>query len=178
MKLKQVGKSTSSSGEKDETKPTPNWCGGASELILHSLWDCRIAQKVWKYTWNDTMHGMEGLKPDILVHRCREWQSELAHTQSTNKPNTVPLPLSLNPKATESLALWYGIEYGKKLGITNVDIRGDALNVLNGLKTRGWDFNEIRGVLDAVKLIMTEFEIVSWRCVKKRFNAVTHGLCH
>ncbi|KAL6226180.1 hypothetical protein ACLB2K_000143 [Fragaria x ananassa] len=91
---------------------------------------------------------------------------------------SVPLPLSLNPKATEALALWYGIEYGKKLGITNVDIRGDALNVLNGLKTRGWDFNEIRGVLDAVKLIMTEFEIVSWRCVKKRFNTVTHGLCH
>ncbi|KAL6223768.1 hypothetical protein ACLB2K_002626 [Fragaria x ananassa] len=46
------------------------------------------------------------------------------------------LSLSLNPKATEAFVLWYGIKYGKKLGITNVDIRGDALNVLNGLKTR------------------------------------------
>ncbi|KAL6135993.1 hypothetical protein ACLB2K_061295 [Fragaria x ananassa] len=70
----------------------------------------------------------------------------------------VPLPLSLNPKATKALALWYEIEYEKKLGITNVDIRGDALNVLNGLKTRGWDFR------------------VSWRHVKKCFNAVAHEL--
>ncbi|KAL6124460.1 hypothetical protein ACLB2K_076972 [Fragaria x ananassa] len=89
---------------------------------------------------------------------------------------SIPLPLSLNPKATEALALWYGIEYGKKLGLLNVDIRGDALNVLNGLNTRGWDFNEIGGVLDAVRLTTTEFEIVSWRHVKKRFNAVAHEL--
>nr|XP_011462069.1 PREDICTED: uncharacterized protein LOC105350822 [Fragaria vesca subsp. vesca] len=254
MELKQVGKSTSSSGEKDETNSNSVWsiiwglsvpnkvklflwrachaflpcverlfkrkvcssdicgrCGGASESVLHSLWDCRIAQKVWKCTWNDTMHGKEGLKPDILFHRCKEWKSELAQTQSTNKPITgivvkevvrtpqlngrvgvgvvvlnpehgllgallVLLPLSLNPKATEALALWYGIEYGKKLGVSNVDIRGDALNVLNGLKTCGWDFSEIRGVLDAVRLIMTDFEIVSWRHVKKRFNAVAHEL--
>ncbi|KAL6205835.1 hypothetical protein ACLB2K_023087 [Fragaria x ananassa] len=275
IELKQVGKSTSSSGEKDETNSNSVWsiiwglsvlnkvklflwrachaflpcverlfkrkvcssdtcgrCGGANESVLHSLWACRIAQKVWKYSWlagvvklwkfqsfsdllhrvamegtnkelelfglvcwwiwkcrNDTIHGKEGLKPDILVQQCKEWQSELAQTQSTNKLSTgivvkeivstpqvsntsssllyfdgavdklngrvgvgavvlnpehgllgalsVPLPLSLNPKATEALALWYGIEYGKKLGLLNVDIRGDALNVLNGLNTRG-----------------------------------------
>ena len=49
----------------------------------------------------------------------------------------VPLPLSLNPKATKALALWYEIEYEKKLGVLNVDIRGDALNGFNGLKTCG-----------------------------------------
>ncbi|KAL6183871.1 hypothetical protein ACLB2K_045281 [Fragaria x ananassa] len=35
---------------------------------------------------------------------------------------------------------------------------------------------EIGGVLDAVRLIMTDFEIVSWRHVKKRFNVVAHEL--
>ncbi|KAL6204632.1 hypothetical protein ACLB2K_021899 [Fragaria x ananassa] len=175
MELKQVGKSTSSSGEKGETNSNSIWsiiwglsvpnkvklflwrayhaflpcverlfkrkvcssdicsrCGGASESVLHSLWACRIAQKVWKCSWlagvvklwkfqsfsvllhrvamegtnkeldlfglvcswwiwkcrNDTIHGKEGLKPDILVQRCKEWQSELAQTQSTNKPIT------------------------------------------------------------------------------------------
>ncbi|KAL6125577.1 hypothetical protein ACLB2K_073633 [Fragaria x ananassa] len=275
MELKQVGKSTSSSGEKGETNSNSVWsiiwglsvpnkvklflwrachaflpcverlfkrkvcssdicsrCGGASESVLHSLWACRIAQKVWKCSWlagvvklwkfqsfSDLLHrvAMEGTNKELDLFELVCWwiwkcRNDTIHVRTLHVSNTsssllyfdgavdklngrvgvgavvlnpehgllgalsIPLPLSLNPKATEALALWYGIEYGKKLGLLNVDIRGDALNVLNGLNTRGWDFSEIGGVLDAVRLTMTEFEIVSWRHVKKRFNAVAHEL--
>ncbi|KAL6178031.1 hypothetical protein ACLB2K_049551 [Fragaria x ananassa] len=57
-----------------------------------------------------------------------------------------------------------------------VMVKGDALNVLNGLNTHGWDLSEIGGVLDAVGVLMREFEVVSWKHVKKRLNIVVHRL--
>ncbi|KAL6179390.1 hypothetical protein ACLB2K_050905 [Fragaria x ananassa] len=49
---------------------------------------------------------------------------------------SIPLPFSLSPLATEPLALWHGLKYCKRLGIQKVEVRGDALDVLNGLKHR------------------------------------------
>ncbi|XP_062018172.1 uncharacterized protein LOC133734535 [Rosa rugosa] len=89
---------------------------------------------------------------------------------------SVPLPFLLTPAVTEALALWHGLNYCKELGVQSVVIKGDALNVLNGLKVDGWDLSEIGGVLDAVGLMMHEFELVSWKQVKKRFNAIAHHL--
>ncbi|KAL6183056.1 hypothetical protein ACLB2K_044467 [Fragaria x ananassa] len=59
--------------------------------------------------------------------------------------------------------------------MSRVMVKGDALNVLNGL-THGWDLSEIGGVLDAVRVMMRAFEVVSWKHVKKRLNIVVHRL--
>ncbi|KAL6192120.1 hypothetical protein ACLB2K_038507 [Fragaria x ananassa] len=205
-------------------------CGGASESVLHSLWACRIAQKVWKCSWlagvvklwkfqsfsdllhraamegtnkeldlfglicwwiwkcrNDTIHGKEGLKPDIFVQRCKEWQSELAQTQSTNKPITgfVVKEIVRTPQVsnTSSSLLYFDGAVDKLNG--RVGVGAVVLNPEHGLLgalsiplplSLNPKATEIGGVLDAVRLTMTEFEIVSWRHMKKRFNAVAHEL--
>ncbi|PRQ57228.1 putative ribonuclease H-like domain-containing protein [Rosa chinensis] len=89
---------------------------------------------------------------------------------------SIPLPASIKPAAIEALALWHGLKYCRELGLRNVAVYGDALNVLNGLNVSGWDLSDIGGVLDAVRLMMREFDMVSWKNVKKRSNLVAHKL--
>ncbi|PRQ45315.1 putative ribonuclease H-like domain-containing protein [Rosa chinensis] len=91
---------------------------------------------------------------------------------------SIPLPVPINPIAAEALALRHALEFGRAFGVRSVRVYGDALNVLNGLNasSSGWDLSAIGGVLDAVRLLMREFEMISWKHVKKRSNLVAHKL--
>lgn len=66
---------------------------------------------------------------------------------------SIPLPFPLTPPATEALALWHRLNYCRQLGVTRVMVKGDALNK-NSLGVHGWDFSEIGGVVDAVRITM------------------------
>ncbi|KAL6130570.1 hypothetical protein ACLB2K_068949 [Fragaria x ananassa] len=250
-------------------------CGGASESVIHSLWECPSARKVWKCTWlsgvvkcwkplsfsdlfhrvaeegtgkelelfalvawwiwkcrNEVLHGKQEVGPQMIVNKCLDWQVELlkvgknhyySATSSTHisdgeqlkdiiqvsdslcpimffdgavnkdtkvglgavllKPDkslvgalSVPLNLPLSPIATEALALWHGLKFCKELNVERLMIKGDALNVLNGLKVHSWDLSEIGGILDAIRLLMSEFDWISWKHVKKRRNSIAHSL--
>ncbi|KAL6123067.1 hypothetical protein ACLB2K_075590 [Fragaria x ananassa] len=89
---------------------------------------------------------------------------------------SVPLNLPLSPIATEALALWHGLKFCKELNVERLMIKGDALNVLNGLKVHSGDLSEIGGILDAIRLLMSEFDWISWKHVKKRRNSIAHSL--
>lgn len=64
--------------------------------------------------------------------------------------------------------LWHGLMYYKQLRLSNVNIEGDALNVLNSLKMDLLDLSEIGEVLDEIRLMLYDFILVSWKHVWKR----------
>ncbi|XP_040374702.1 uncharacterized protein LOC121052859 [Rosa chinensis] len=82
----------------------------------------------------------------------------------------VPVDGTLSRLATEAAALRYGILYCKELGFTRVEIEGDALNVLKALHSNGFDLSEIRAIIEGVKHVMVEMEIVKWKHVRKKYN--------
>ncbi|XP_061993432.1 uncharacterized protein LOC133711306 [Rosa rugosa] len=81
-----------------------------------------------------------------------------------------PVDGTLSLLATEAGALRYGILYCKELGFTRVEIEGDVLNVLKALDSNGFDLSEIGAVIEGVKHVMVEMEMVKWKHVRKKYN--------
>ncbi|XP_062026332.1 uncharacterized protein LOC133742668 [Rosa rugosa] len=88
----------------------------------------------------------------------------------------VPVDGSLSPLATEAAALRYGILYCKELSFTKVKIEGDALNVLKALDCNDIDLSEIEAVIEDVKHVMVEMEMVKWKHVWKKYNQLARAL--
>lgn len=88
----------------------------------------------------------------------------------------IPCVIPLSPLATEALALLNGLKYCRELGVSKIEIEGDALTVLQALDATGVDLSEIGVVIEEVKLVMLDFEMVSWKHVKKKGNIVAHRL--
>ncbi|KAL6211771.1 hypothetical protein ACLB2K_016994 [Fragaria x ananassa] len=122
MELKQVGKSTRSSGEKGETNSNSckEW---QSELAQTQNTNKPITDFVVKEivrtplvsNTSSSILYFDGAV-DKLNGRVGVGAVVLNPEHGLLDALSIPLPLSLNPKATEALALWYGIEHGKKLG--------------------------------------------------------------
>ncbi|KAK9950087.1 hypothetical protein M0R45_005590 [Rubus argutus] len=58
------------------------------------------------------------------------------------------------------------------VGADQIDIEGDALNILNSLKldVLYMDLSDIGGGIDEVRLVLPTFTMVSWKHVRKRDN--------
>lgn len=78
----------------------------------------------------------------------------------------IPCVLPLSPLATEVVALLNGLKYCCELGVSKIEIEGDALStVIKALDATGVDLSEIGAVIEEVKLVMLDFEMVSWKHV-------------
>ncbi|KAK9950086.1 hypothetical protein M0R45_005590 [Rubus argutus] len=71
----------------------------------------------------------------------------------------------------EGLELEEGIA-AAGFGADQIDIEGDALNILNSLKldVLYMDLSDIGGGIDEVRLVLPTFTMVSWKHVRKRDN--------
>ncbi|XP_062005812.1 uncharacterized protein LOC133722992 [Rosa rugosa] len=167
--------------------------GSQNELELFGLWQIELSRV---HTSSVTLQGgqnggghetgqqFEGAEPrlffdgavDVLKGCVGLGAVILSGTGQLMGAMSIPLPVPIKPIAAEALALWHALKFGRELGVRNVRVYGDALNVLNGLNASGWDLSAIGGVLDAVRLLMREFDIISWKHVKKRSNLVAHKL--
>lgn len=66
----------------------------------------------------------------------------------------IPYKLPLSPLATEATALCH------VLGVSKIEIEGDALSVLKALDSYSLDLSEIGAVVEEIKLLMRNFDMV------------------
>lgn len=62
------------------------------------------------------------------------------------------------------------------MGLSKIEIEGDALNVLKALYASGVDLSEIGAIIEEVKLVILDFDMVSWKHVKNKCTIVAHRL--
>ncbi|KAL6176764.1 hypothetical protein ACLB2K_053397 [Fragaria x ananassa] len=87
-----------------------------------------------------------------------------------------PLTADVKPHIIEALALSYGMKLSKQVGVSKLTIVEDAVNVIHVIGQSDLDLSDIRGVIDAVRSLKSEFEWISWKHVRKRKNQITHTL--
>ncbi|KAL6186103.1 hypothetical protein ACLB2K_042225 [Fragaria x ananassa] len=66
-------------------------CGDREEFVIHSLWYCQVARKLWKCSpWrekdrNEVLHGKRGMDPRKIFEKCMDWQCEIVRVELERK---------------------------------------------------------------------------------------------
>ena len=85
-------------------------------------------------------------------------------------------PLISNPTTAKTIAAWQAMELGIHMGVANLELEGDAMEVVRALNAAGPPWGRDCSVLSDIKLHLRNFHTRQVSHVNRGANGVAHSL--
>jgi ribonuclease HI len=82
----------------------------------------------------------------------------------------------INPQATEAMAAWYAIQFGREMGGRLIILERDYLEVVTALRRKVYANRVCGQLLDDIKTLFSHFPSVDVRHVRRDANKAAHVL--